>query len=278
MPNVSIATHRPTPGRNPRRVGRGLVALVGVAGLLATFPAVAAPVGSGAKAPTCLGVPATIVDLRESAEVWGTPGPDVIVVRAEASVYGRGGNDLICGHGDLRGGPGDDEISMRGNPDGELDFVSAFGRTGDDTIRRDEPPTDDPHFWIESFGGPGNDELFGGPNPDLLAGGPGDDRVLGRGSVNFLLGGAGSDHLLGGPSRDHVIGGPGPDDLHGGAHRDRLNGAAGNDLILAGDGMDQAFGSSGDDRIFGQKGVDSADGGPGEDVCRSETVLNCEPE
>ena len=261
------------------RLRTGLIALLGAVCLLGVFLAVPAPAASAGSAQpaTCFGEAATIVDLREGAQVWGTPGPDVIVVRADAAVYGRGGNDLICGHGNLRGGPGDDDISMRGHPSGELLFRSAYGGEGDDEIHRDEPLSDDPHFFLETFGGPGNDELFGGPNFDLLAGGPGRDRVVGGRLASFLLGGDGADRLVGGPSQDRLIGGPGPDDLLGAAHRDTLNGAAGEDLILAGDGADEAEGSWGDDRILGQKGVDVADGGPGQDVCHAETVRDCRP-
>jgi Ca2+-binding RTX toxin-like protein len=265
-----------TADRRTTRLRPALIALLGAVGLVVVF-LVPAPAASTAPAATCFGKPATIVDLREGVTVWGTLGPDVIVVRANARVFGRGGNDRICGHGDLRGGPGDDKISMRGHPNGELIFTYAFGGEGDDEIHRDEPLSDDPHFFLLTYGGPGNDKLFGGPNFDQLVGGPGDDRMVDPRLASFLLGGAGADRLAGTASHDRLIGGPGPDVLLGGAKWDRLNGAAGNDLILAGGDDDLAFGSSGDDRILGQKGVDEADGGPGDDVCHAETVRHCRP-
>jgi hypothetical protein len=265
-----------TADRRTTRLRPALIALLGAVGLVVVF-LVPTSVASTAPAPTCFGNPATIVDLRESVEVWGTPGPDVIVVRANARVYARGGNDRICGHGDIRGGPGDDLISMRGHPNGELNFTYAFGGEGNDEIHRDEPLSDDPHFGLLTYGGPGNDELIGGPNFDDLVGGPGRDRMVDPRLASRQLGGAGADRLVGTASRDRLIGGPGPDALLGGPHHDRLNGAEGNDLILAGDGDDSAHGSGGDDLIFGQKGVDTADGGPGKDVCHAETVRHCRP-
>jgi Ca2+-binding RTX toxin-like protein len=268
-----------TADRRTTRLRSALIALLGAVGLLGGFLAVTAPAASAVSAAvrTCFGKPATIVDLRESADVRGTPGPDVIVVRADARVFGLGGNDRICGHGDLWGGRGDDLISMRGHPNGELDFVVAHGGEGDDEIHRDEPLSDDPHFSIETYGGPGNDKLIGGPNFDLLAGGPGNDFVWGGRLASDLRGGYGADRLVGGPSHDALNGGPGPDVLRGGARQDRLNGAEGDDLILGGDDDDRAKGSLGDDRILGQKGVDWADGGPGDDVCHAETVRDCRP-
>ena len=189
LPESVVCAHRLVRG--------GLGVLLGAAGLALTLPAAPAPAMPAA--PSCFGERATIVDLREGATVTGTPGRDVIVVRADANVNAGGRNDLICGHGDLRGAAGDDRISMRGHPNGELNFVQAFGGPGDDEIHRDEPRTSDPHFFIHSYGGPGDDELFGGPNPDVLVGGPGNDHVLGHGLNGVLVGGPGIDNFVGGP-------------------------------------------------------------------------------
>lgn len=225
--------------------------------------------------PTCFGERATIVDRSEDSTVRGTPGRDVIVVVGRTTARAGGGDDLVCGAGSIWGGAGDDRIAMRGHPNGELSFTVAFGGPGNDEIHRDEPRTFDPHFFLESYGGPGDDRLSGGLNPDLLAGGPGADRVRGGALRDILFGGYGADHLLGGFRSDRLHGGPGADVIFGQYQNDMLTGDDGNDLILGGDGEDFARGRRGNDRILGQAGVDRVDGGPGADVCWAEEVSRC---
>jgi serralysin len=47
------------------------------------------------------------------------------------------------------------------------------------------------------FGGPGDDELFGGPANDLVNGGDGNDGLVGNFASDLLLGGRGDDVLDG---------------------------------------------------------------------------------
>jgi Ca2+-binding RTX toxin-like protein len=235
------------------------------------------PVSSAAHpaVPTCFGKPATIVDRSEDSSVRGTAGPDVMVVLGRTDARGLGGDDLICGGGYIFGGAGDDRLSMRGDTSGELSFTIVFGGPGNDEVHRDEPLTDDPHFLLESYGGPGNDLLFGGANADKLAGGPGTDRADGRASVDWLFGGDGPDQLVGGFRNDTLTGGPGADRMRGEAGEDDFRGGDGNDLIHGGDGDDFALGERGNDRILGQAGIDTVDGGPGADDCWAEEVTRC---
>lgn len=93
-------------------------------------------------APTCLGLPATIVATPDEP-VFGTDGDDVIV--------GTAGPDVI------RGGPGDDVICGRAGGD------DLRGNSGDDVIR----------------GGRGHDRIRGGRGVDDCRGGRGVDVLRG---------------------------------------------------------------------------------------------------
>jgi Ca2+-binding RTX toxin-like protein len=245
---------------------------------LGTVIVTMSPVSSAAHpaVPTCFGKPATIVDTSEDSSVRGTAGPDVMVVLGRTDAHGLGGDDLICGGGSIWGGTGDDRISKRDDRNGFLSFRVVFGGPGNDEIHRDEVLTDDPHFLLLSFGGPGDDLLFGGPNTDLLAGGPGTDRADGRASGDVVLGGEGPDQLSGGFRNDTLKGGPGADRMRGEAGEDSFRGGDGSDLIHGGDGDDFARGERGNDRILGQAGIDTVDGGPGADVCWGEEVTSCQ--
>ncbi|MCH8829069.1 MAG: peroxidase, partial [Planctomycetes bacterium] len=71
-------------------------------------------------------------------------------------------------------------------------------------------------------GGPGNDQLFGGPGDDRIDGGSGNDRIFG---------GAGDDQLSGGSGNDRIFGQDGDDIIDGGTGRDVLVGGEGDDQI-----------------------------------------------
>jgi Ca2+-binding RTX toxin-like protein len=235
------------------------IACVATAGMCLAGLAAPSPSSSSAGTAnvlTCFGQPATIVEHRDDVTVLGTSGPDVIVAPGGAPVRARGGDDLVCGAGNIWGGGGDDRVSVRGHPSGEPMLSLAVGGPGDDEIRRGAPFVDDVHLLV-TIGGPGNDLLVGGAGPDSLRGGPGADRLDGRRAFDLVNGGPGPDVMVGGFFRDHLLGGPGPDRIRGGT------------------GKDTASGGRGDDRILGQLGVDAAYGGLGSDVCRAETVVSC---
>lgn len=113
----------------------------------------------------------------------GGAGNDVIVA---ASASGEGGNDKLRGlpaaSGQLRGGPGDDEI--------------VAGSLGD-----------------QLFGGSGNDTLVGGVGPDRIAGGDGPCAACPgvEGDDDTIRGGAGDDILLVEEGRDRLDGESGND-------------------------------------------------------------------
>ena len=87
-------------------------------------------------------------------------------------------------------------------------------------------------------GGPGNDQLFGGGDDDLLSGRGGNDTLFGFNSNDTLNGDAGDDSLVGGHGNDDLGGGGGNDKLQGGAGRDLLNGGRGDDTLDGGGGRD----------------------------------------
>jgi Ca2+-binding RTX toxin-like protein len=225
------------------------------AGGLVAIPGTPAPAGSAAEQATCVGLPATIVDLREGARVVGTDGRDVIVVGAAASVHAGKGSDDVCGTGKIYGEGGSDFIQLR-----------VPHQLGDV----------DPLF-TQAFAGGGSDEIVAGQYVDHLYGGPGEDYLTGADNDDVLVGGPGEDSLRGAHGHDRLWGGPGPDLLEGEQGRDRLSGAENDDDLYGGDGADISRGEAGNDAIDGERGVDRTRGGSGqEDWCHSETIFSCE--
>lgn len=107
------------------------------ASLPATTPCAPPP------APTCLGLPATIVGTEGPDVLIGTAGNDVIVaLGGNDLIFAGGGNDIICA------GDGDDIV---------------FGGPGNDIL----------------LGEDGNDILIGGADFDICVGGPGTDTAFG---------------------------------------------------------------------------------------------------
>ena len=134
---------------------------------------------------TCRGYPASVVGTKESDELQGTTGPDVIAAGAGSDlVEALDGDDLLCGGADsddLRGGSGADVIS------GGVSADALSGNTGDD-------------------------RLHGITGTDLIEGGRGADHLRGQRSPDLLVGGFGrSDVCRGGEpsaasdSRDHDL-------------------------------------------------------------------------
>lgn len=121
-------------------------------------------------APTCRGVPATVVGTSGNDELLGTTGPDVIVAfGGNDRIVSRAGRDLICA------GPGNDYIGAG---------------TAADMV----------------FAGPGRDRLLGRGGPDLLKGSGGNDVLKGGRGADRLRGGHGFDVCRGGPGRDSIHG------------------------------------------------------------------------
>ena len=219
--------------RTLRRLGGGVAVLTATVVVLAAAQVVEA---QDVAAPICFGEAATIVGSRGADKVVGTVGRDVIFSpwRGQA-IHGLGGDDRLCGYGNIYGGWGNDRLSIRRR---EILFqYSIFGGPGHDILRRDESLAD-PHFPLLTVGGPGRDRLYGGPNWDDLRGGPGRDRVFGAGFSDELTGGRGPDLLVGAQRRDIVRGGPGDDVAYGGPGRDLIWGGPGTDEAVGGSGVD----------------------------------------
>jgi RTX calcium-binding nonapeptide repeat (4 copies) len=99
-------------------------------------------------------------------------------------------------------------------------------------------------------------------------GGEGSDRLAGASS---LLGGPGDDQLVAGPDPNPTFGavldgGPGDDRLVGGPHNDQLHGGGGRDGLAGGEGNDTMFDDDGD----AARGPDAFDGGVGVDAVSYE--------
>ncbi len=122
-----------------------------------TLAACTAVVGAGATArATCHGLPVTTT--QDRGVITGTPGRDIIRLRAGATVRTGAGPDIVCGSpaaDDIRTGAGDDVVLGRGGPD---DIRTGAGR---DT----------------AFGDAGDDRMDGGSGRDMLVGGAGHDRI-----------------------------------------------------------------------------------------------------
>jgi Ca2+-binding RTX toxin-like protein len=138
---------------------------------------------------------------------------------------GGDGNDRIE-DGAVRdvssGGPGDDVLLSQGGDD-ELD-----GGEGDDELRVVTPF--DRHARILR-GGPGNDMLVGGREPDILEGGPDNDSLNGDRGHDWLSGDDGDDSLEGALGNDDLHGGDGDDNLDGGLEADEMVGDEGFDTV-----------------------------------------------
>ncbi len=264
------------------RAARSVLGLVALALLLAAW----SPGGAAAaKAPRCLGKPATLVS--NAATILGSRGNDVIVAGpGDNEIRARGGNDTICaGRGDdrIHGGRGNDNVNG-----GAGDDVLRGGR-GSDRLRGGAGSD-------RLLGEAGNDDLGGGVGRrDQLDGGPGDDRLSGGpGRLDVLVGGPGNDRIDGGPGAHDVasyadLGGPVRIDLGAGtvngAESERLSGI---EDVLGGPGNDTLIGSPGSaNRLDGGPGNDSliaagvddqAHGGPGNDACAGFTIeVSCGP-
>jgi Ca2+-binding RTX toxin-like protein len=139
------------------------------------------------------------------ADIFGTPGPDVLPGTPDDDfISGGGGDDTIDagdGNDDVQGGADNDTITT-GNGDD-----NAFGGTGTDSIDL----------------GDGNDFGFGGEGDDTIYGGAGNDNLFGESTFETQNGVTGNDQLFGGDGDDFMRGGLGDDYLDGGSGSDRAS-------------------------------------------------------
>ncbi|MEM6502429.1 MAG: hypothetical protein AAF685_11390 [Cyanobacteria bacterium P01_C01_bin.89] len=81
--------------------------------------------------------------------------------------------------------------------------------TGGDDILIGANIDGDGRQWLN--GGPGNDQIFGNLDRDVLTGGTGDDSIFGGKGDDWIKGADGNDVLAGDLGRDTLIGGTGND-------------------------------------------------------------------
>jgi hypothetical protein len=150
---------------------------------------VALPVA--ASAPSCLGLPATVVGTSASETLTGTEGDDVVHAGGGNDVVrGLGGDDTICGaNGDdvLEGGLGDDRLSGGAGVDAASYVASATPVTASLATR--------------AATGEGTDAFTGLEN---LVGSRFADRLSGDDAANAVEGGAGTDTCTLGKGADSV--------------------------------------------------------------------------
>ena len=157
----------------------------------------AAPAAAQSGAPTCNGLPATIVGTNGDDVIVGTKGNDVIVAfDGDDIVRGGSGDDVICG------GDGADTLT------GDRGHDVLLGEKGQDHLD----------------GSRGQDELYGGNGADILIGGNGADQIWGNRGADFLNGNRGADVLRGGQQADVIRGGLQSDTIIGGDGVDACEG------------------------------------------------------
>ena len=118
-----------------------------------------------------------------------------------------------------------------------LRLVSIRGGLRADSITIDQTNGAFP-FAARIAGGPGNDTIVGGNQPDTINGGPGNDSITAGNGHSVLLGGAGNDTLMAGTGADWMCGGPGRNSVVGGAGNDTLVSWHGGDTLMGGTGPD----------------------------------------
>lgn len=140
----------------------------------------------------------------------------------------------------LRGDPGPDAISLRGDNDGLIEF-SGMGPTAPAgcTTSMWDSHAHCPPRPVRVEGADGNDtlgiELTLPAVAVTILGGSGDDTITGTNGASTLDGGPGNDKVTGGGGADTVLGGEGDDEVSG----DGFTSAA-PDLIDGGPGTDRA--------------------------------------
>ena len=153
---------------------------------------------------------------------------------------------VVAGNASVAGGDGNDDIHAS----------YAQGDAGDDRLALPEG------LYGRAAGGPGDDELIGTRQGEVLDPGPGRDMVVA---------GAGADTVLDddpAPSSDALDGGDGRDTLVLGDRTDGVRLDLGAQTTSDGDalsGFENAEGGRGDDVLVGDAGANHFDGGSGDD-------------
>lgn len=249
---------------------------------------------------TCFGKKATIVSGKST--IKGTKKDDVIVSTARGGanhIYGKGGNDLICGGPQfdwIHGGSGKDK--MRGN--GNFDFLE--GNSGNDRLvgdTKDGGQNDAAMYMVtnrpvnidlaagvatgdgtdrlsnleSAFGTVFNDTITGSDRTDFIWGLDGNDTIFGGGEFDFVDPGFGDDVADGQAGDFDIIyfqwesNTPVEVDLAAGTATGQGTDAFSNfEGIYGSDGNDVLMGDAGNNAFLGGGGNDSFDGRQGFDA------------
>lgn len=263
---------------------------------------------------TCFGRQPTILNTQSNTIVNGTDGDDVILSTGSyTDIYGKGGNDIICGGLSSRiygsngnniitgsgksiiyGGKGSNIIFAQAGPGNDGTLNSTEAESGISGVNCDPSSTDPGTSIYGSDDGTGNDVLVGCAGHDYIKAGNNKTKIYGYGGIDQLIGGSntpviygndGDDNILAGPVDTLISGGEGNDYLRGGIGNDSIDAGNGNNSVYSGDGNDRIMGGSGGDELFGENGDDYIDGGggsnlidggPGQNTCQNgDPMWNC---
>ena len=164
----------------PIRTISAVIVLAALTVLAITTGSAATQAPKAKPKPKCLGFKATIVGGKDGGTLFGTDRSDVIVTRAQATIYSRAGDDIIC----AQGGP-----------------TNVTSGSGDDIVAARKDQT------LAANLGSGDDIGVGLGAEDFMVGRSGDDNLLGGESDDGLRGGSGDDSLDGGDGTDECDGG-----------------------------------------------------------------------
>jgi Ca2+-binding RTX toxin-like protein len=195
----------------------------------------------------CLLLPVALPDAASAAHAERAAG-GVLTVTGGSETNGvtvalASGNYMVTDSAGMDEGPGCSNVDATTSScsAGPVTAFSANLGAGDDGFSTTAP------IPVRVAGGPGDDDLGGGPMADtLIAETNPDDPGTGR---NTLSGGGGNDNLFGGGGPDIVRGGVGNDGVAGAGGEDMVDGEEGDDSVSGGPGRDTLFGSAGNDSL-----------------------------
>ncbi len=175
---------------------RALATLAPLAAAIAVVvcPAWSEPAGAIVPpAPTCAGVPATLVGTAAGDVLIGTDGVDVIVgLGGDDQIWGHGGNDIICA------GAGNDLLA------GEAGADRLYGQRGRDLAGYGNAPGP-----IRANLAQGSVSVVDGRDRvdsiEDLVGSTFDDRMIGNERDNTLIGHLGVDRVYGAAGNDTCV-------------------------------------------------------------------------
>ena len=187
----------------------------------------------------------------DRVQIDGTAGPDTVTSNANtvtlggAVTLGTGLDEL-----DINTYDGNDSVTLSLAVTG-LKKVVNLG-AGNDVANLSAVAVDPADPVI--YGGDGDDNIIGSPNPDLIFGGAGNDVLIGAGGSDQIYGEEGND-IFGNPSAI-------PNAVADDAGNDLFNGGAGSDTFVwePGDGSDTIEGGAGDADVlafFGGAGAET---------------------